>query len=338
MSIDNIDTAKPSAGTRPTAGRPRSWNTGGSTGDPAGGSIASSAMSDYVVPPAMLAVAVACGLASHMHVGFPAEFSAAIGLALFCIMLLGHVLLRPGDRIEINDRAAADVTLAMQRAPRAARPSATSEAAAHDAGRKTVPPAPAEHRRPPALQQAVPPPSLAQSPAAEPSVAALSALVPKPALQKAMAEVPIVPALPPSLPPSVAAAEPASKQQWTYRPLDLQLPVRVDADKPADDPSRSLSSLRPTMAEGTTAAPTFGTAPLSEPERVEQILKRLAAQIRAGGDPLPANPLLAAAPAAAGAADGRLWRRCQLCTRASGRGRSHPWLSGDPGRRRSGGR
>ena len=42
-------------------------------------------VTEYIVPPAMLVVAVAAGLACNMHVGFAPELAAAIGLTLFCI-------------------------------------------------------------------------------------------------------------------------------------------------------------------------------------------------------------------------------------------------------------
>ena len=58
---------------------------------------------EHAVPPAMLVVAIAMGVAGHLHLGLTQEFAAAVGLALYCIMLLCHVLLRAADAA---DRAA----------------------------------------------------------------------------------------------------------------------------------------------------------------------------------------------------------------------------------------
>ena len=258
------------------------------------------AVTDYIVPPAMLAVAIACGLASCLHLGFTAEFSAAIGLALFCILLLCHVLLRPADHLEpASERPAIpEVASPLARPQRAERSSLQP-----DLRERRPEPAPLQAAtRPepalPARAQGLPAPTTQpasvsesgradvrwpQTPDQAPFAAEAPPATPVQEL-KAAREAPASPT-PPSLPGAQLEAQPDSRSQhWTYRPLNLQLPVHVGRDAASEQVSRAIGDLRPTIVEEPTSAPTFGTAPLSEPERVEQILKRLAAQIRAGGD------------------------------------------------------
>lgn len=48
----------------------------------------------------MLIAAVAAGIASHLHLGVSLEVAAAVGISMFCLMLMCHVLLRVADEAE----------------------------------------------------------------------------------------------------------------------------------------------------------------------------------------------------------------------------------------------
>ncbi len=65
-------------------------------------------LSQYLVPPAMLVAAVAMGVASNLHLGAPPEMAVGVGAALFCAMLLCHVLLRAADIADQAEEAAAE--------------------------------------------------------------------------------------------------------------------------------------------------------------------------------------------------------------------------------------
>ena len=274
------------------------------------------AVTDYIVPPAMLAVAIASGLASYLHVGFTPEFSAAIGLALFCILLLCHVLLRPGDHLEpaIDWPATPEVAsplARLQRSERSGMPDVPERGPALAPRQAATAPKQAQ----PTRARGVPVPTAQPPKVSEPERAdvrwppTLTAAEAPPAApvqwspmeSNVELDAPASPT-PPTLPGAQRDAEPHSpSQHWTYRPLNLQLPVHVDRDAASERTSRAIGDLRPTIVEEPTSAPTFGSAPLSEPERVEQILKRLAAQIRAGGDSDGPPPPAVEPPAASDA-------------------------------------
>ena len=61
-----------------------------------------------LVPPAMLVAAAAMGVACHLHLGFSVEVAAAVGISLFCLMLMCHVLLRAADEAERAEEEAAE--------------------------------------------------------------------------------------------------------------------------------------------------------------------------------------------------------------------------------------
>ena len=241
---------------------------------------------DLAVPPAMLVVAVACGLACHMHFGFAPEFAAAIGLTLFCIMLLCHVLLRPGEGSEpMPVAASSDVTSPLAQVKRPTRLSAGPQPSARSSARMQALKAAPATTAPPPVQ---PPPAPART-VPDMTVAQKTAAVD--------AELPVEPS-PVSEPPAraVGAAGPSS-----FRPLSLQLPVRVDAAAERGSPTAAVqpaavSALRPTITDDAASTATTEQPVLSEQQRIEQILKRLATQIRSGGQITP-PPLPAAAQA-----------------------------------------
>lgn len=75
-------------------------------------------LAKMLVPPAMLILAIALGIAGHLHLGLSSEIATAIGVALFSLMLMCHVLLRVADEAEraadeAAEREAAQVTSPM---------------------------------------------------------------------------------------------------------------------------------------------------------------------------------------------------------------------------------
>src|SRR5262245_8842779 len=106
--------------------------------------------SNLLVPPAMSIVAIAMGVASYLHLGLSVELAVAVGLSLFCLMLLCHVLLRAADAADQAAEAAAErrtVQVASplpppaRRRPSGAPPSdaSTSERAARSATESAEP-------------------------------------------------------------------------------------------------------------------------------------------------------------------------------------------------------
>lgn len=208
---------------------------------------------EYAVPPAMLVVAIAIGLAGHLHLGLAAELAAAIGLAIFCVMLLGHVVLRP---IETIQRAVSGKAPAIM-SPRAR---AKREAGAADVPAPlAVEPMrdiPDHHTALTQLQQRAAPPS----PVAGAEQRAAAPIAEPAAMGSAAAE----------------PAVPREAESWSYRPLDLKLPTVV-VDEPAAPDTKA--ALRPTIAA---EAPSAAAAVETESDRIDRVLKRLAQQIRAG--------------------------------------------------------
>lgn len=77
----------------------------------------------FLVPPAMLVVAIAMAIAGQVHLGLSAEIAVAVGISLFCLMLMCHVLLRVADEAERAAEEAADRGIGQVASPMpAARP------------------------------------------------------------------------------------------------------------------------------------------------------------------------------------------------------------------------
>ncbi len=203
----------------------------------------------------MLVVAIAMGIAAHLHMGLTGEMAAAIGVALFCVMLMCHVLLRMADEAE---RAAED---------------------AAERGIRQVPsPMPIE---PPSETASVEPIG------GERGQAEFGGAVPL-ARERDPEFSPMQPAL------EATAENEAGAPGWSFRPVDLMQPDAARPAAPvvhhASDPG-SLGEFRPTYAEHNLDAVTVAAdLPLSvdriegdrEADRIDSILKRLADQIHAG--------------------------------------------------------
>lgn len=202
---------------------------------------------ERIVPPAMLVVAIAMGVAGHLHLGLTSEFAAAVGLSLFCIMLLCHVLLRVADAA---DRAA----------------EAEEERLAGEVASPIPVPAmpPAPPMSPPARPVAATPPA---APRSEPAAKAPA----------------------PSTTTTEAAPTPPTLTGWDFRPSDAD-----NTPPPHPQLPRAPSLARPTPAD----TPAHATTPRREtPAHVDDILRRLAEQIRSGGAAAPAERIEPALPA-----------------------------------------
>ena len=238
------------------------------------------AIADVVVPLAMLVVAVACGLASHLHFGFVPEFAAANGLALFCIMLLGHVLLR-------SDPAGSDFGELQQTSVASPLP------AAPHSGRQTSRPS----LQPSAQVTGLPETASSETEAhvktsagkATPAAAPPLSVLPSHALGLRPAFV--------DQPESAAVEIENTAAQAIADHLTVLRPSAVSRPTPSSV-SPSLSPLSIDVAEERRAESTITSGPqsrhapvqpLSQQQHVEHILKRLADQIRAGGGDGQAN-------------------------------------------------
>ena len=78
----------------------------------------------FLVPPAMFVVAIAMAVAAHLHLGFTVEIAAAVGVSLFCLMLMCHVLLRVADDAERAAEEAAERGIGQVSSPMPAAPPA----------------------------------------------------------------------------------------------------------------------------------------------------------------------------------------------------------------------
>lgn len=80
----------------------------------------------FLVPPAMLVVAIAMAIAGQVHLGLSAEIAVAVGISLFCLMLMCHVLLRVADEAERAAEEAAERGIGQVASPMPpTRPAAT---------------------------------------------------------------------------------------------------------------------------------------------------------------------------------------------------------------------
>jgi EAL domain-containing protein (putative c-di-GMP-specific phosphodiesterase class I) len=214
--------------------------------------------SQYLVPPAMLVVAVAMAVAAHLHMGLAAEMAAAVGVALFCLMLLCHVLLRMADDAE---RAAED-------------------AAERGIGQVSSP-MPVE---PPSETSSVEP--IGEVAQAEADNVQISMGPVLDARGSAPANLPS--------PPQITVEHGVGEPGWSFRPVDLMQPEATLPAAPValDAPGlRSLGEFRPTYAEHKLEAggdagevsPSLDLISVDrEADRIDAILKRLATQIHAG--------------------------------------------------------
>ncbi len=242
-------------------------------------------LQQWLVPPAMLIVAAAMGTASNLHLGLSVEIAVAVGVSMFCLMLMCHVLLRMADEAE---------RVAEEEAER---------------GATNVPsPMPAAYMaRPIEPRQHETMPHYTTMPA-EPGA-------PEP--QGPPAGIASPPALPAS-PPAQAEVRP----DWTFRPVDLRQPGMAPAADTAFEqresgtpPLPELGQLRPSfeahVAEPSTRTDEPHSLPARDADRIDSILKRLARQIQAGsaarlGVAPDATPAAAMQPASAPTGDAPL--------------------------------
>ena len=235
---------------------------------------------ELLVPPAMLAVSAAAGMAGYLHLGLAPELAAAIALAFFCVLLLCHVVLRPmpapGHTAERRPPAIVSplARARMQEETAAGRDAPSVQVNAEplvgDRGAPRSTPRP----RPPAALKGAP---TGAAIGVEPAKAPLTEPIAKQPAAAAVTEQAATTALPElkPVPPPVGAG-------WTYRPVDLKLPTLVDDESAASGDIVGLGALRPTIADDVPSQ-----APASEAERIDGILKRLAQQIRAGSEATP---------------------------------------------------
>lgn len=238
------------------------------------------------VPPAMLVVAIAMGVAGHLHLGLTPEFAAAVGLSLFCIMLMCHVLLRVADAADRaaeaeEERLAGEVASPL---PVPAMPPAPPMNTAPPRPDVGAPQAMPRHQQAGGAAARVRPVAAARAPVSdpEPAVAPGSGLAPG----------------------SGVGSSSAAPTGWDYRPVDPR-PQIADADQAR---GTSNSGALRDFAPGSFVPP-------RDSAHVDAILKRLATQIR--GDaaepsararaepalPLPAGAQPAAPVAEVGTAD-----------------------------------
>ena len=212
-----------------------------------------------LVPPAMLIAASAMGVASHLHLGLSGETATAAGVALFCLMLMCHVLLRVADEAERAEDEAAERGIELVASP--------------------MPAAPVERLS--AWNE--PHPSNASATTGEAPVdvgEAQSAAMAQPAVAEALANVSW------DFRPQDLQRQPAG-----FTPV--RDPTRQGASVGASVQSQpnpgsaplDLGQMRPTHADHALQS---ASAPINrEAERIDAILKRLATQIHAGAAQLP---------------------------------------------------
>ncbi len=251
-------------------------------------------MSNYLVPPAMLVAAVAMGVASNLHLGLATDMAIAVGAAMFCAMLLCHVLLRAADMADRAEEEAQERRISHVDSPMPM-------------------PLPATLREPEPVVGALTPPH-------HPAEAAefgrgLGALAGQD-IQPLVVEPPVVPVLP-EMPPVVAsvdaviAAAPSMSRSpmglstpmewdlpgqrihpsaWNFRPVDLRgpaddMPARASDVGVATDAhvmAAAIGALRPTLDDRPVEPPAAVPAGSGDADRIDIILKRLAQQIKAG--------------------------------------------------------
>ncbi len=263
-------------------------------------SNARSAVVDLVVPASMLAVATAVGVASYLHLGLAMELAIAVTLTLFSLFLVGHILLRAADAAERRDARSS-----RQRATADTQPQRPAQTEA-----ETLDIAPHLHAQQPvdpAASEAVATPSL------RPSVVAEAAEPPPLPVDPGLTVV----AAPDAAPDAkldhthtfdAAATAPdkdaiAAASGWSFRPLELRRPNAVD-EQPAPERPDTGHQQQPTVDLPEIASESQAAAPNAEAKRVDDILRRLAAQIRAGQAAAAlANPPPQADQRAGGAAE-----------------------------------
>ncbi len=225
---------------------------------------------DAFIPVAMLAVSAAAAVASNLHFGLELELAAACGLTLFSALLILHLLLRrkPAQDGPMRDPLDLPERGGAGGRRRAGPPHASNQNAPHADARAT------EH--------------------GEPRPADLwPELGPAPFAWEHYPEAPGVEAVPrramePAFDPSPAeAARPAP---WAFRPGSPRPPQSQPPDLHADFGPRVAPPAPPGPAEDESAA-------------IDQILKRLAAQIQSGTEEVARHELAAARAAAIAPSD-----------------------------------
>lgn len=219
--------------------------------------------STYLVPPAMLIVAIAMGIASHLHLGIGADMAIAVTAALFCAMLLSHVLLRAADLADRAEEEAEGRRMAQVSSPMPTIP---------EPGRAELHPAPDQPVAPAARKVM----SFEEHVAAAEFGRGLGSL--------AAQDVTSVAATAPVASAGPELAQPAPVPPgWTMRPADVVFapdPEPAAAVPVPADVAAAIGTLRPTLAEH--ALPRGGVA---EADRIDRILRRLAHDIKSGAAP-----------------------------------------------------
>ncbi len=232
-----------------------------------------------LVPPAMLIAAIAIGIAGNLHLGLSPEVSIAVGVCLFCLMLMSHLLLRVADDAdraeeETTERRTEQVASPMPMAPRngllPADEAHTMAAVEPTAATIYEPTAAAgfdeQHSFRPAQHE----------PMHEPMPGA-----PHPAVREPADT---------ALPENYAGA---AASDWGYRPTVLREPdlgqIAIDGSSPEPMSQRELpelGNLRPAANDALVQYPTVGAHDPQildrEADRIDAILKRLALQIHTG--------------------------------------------------------
>jgi EAL domain-containing protein (putative c-di-GMP-specific phosphodiesterase class I) len=217
-------------------------------------------LNHVLVPPAMLVTAIAMAVASHLHLGFAPELATAIGIALFCLMLTSHVLLRAADEAERVEDEAAERDMAHVTSPLPAVAPTEAEIEARLARTAAVEERPPEDKETAPREAASPAPSFApQAPAFDRN-----------------GERDVAPA-------------------WAFRPVDLRqpaadaiefMPAAAGTEARETPELPGLGELRPTIEAHrlqSSAAPSGAQLSIDrEADRIDSILKRLARQIHAG--------------------------------------------------------
>lgn len=239
-------------------------------------------LASLLIPPAMMIAAAAMGVASHLHLGLTVEIAFAVGVALFCVMLLCHVLLRAADAAERAAEEAVERGIPQVESPMPRELSPRMPAASRrpsPVGGQPVPmppyrPGPVEVTPPPLPEPAIEPPAVAVDP---PAAVAMTGASDRLDAASEVLDAPV----------PLAAASPAG---WAFRPVDVTL-APIDPPVAGTYPSAAppLGSIRPRLPADL-SLPVGETSRSAEADRIDAILKRLAAQIQAGSSDSAVRP------------------------------------------------
>ena len=257
-------------------------------------------MSNYLVPPAMLVAAVAMGVASNLHLGLATDMAIGVGAAMFCAMLLCHVLLRAADMADRAEEEAEERRIAKVDSPMP-MPVREPEPVVEPLAPPQHPAEAAEFGRGLGAMAGQDIQSVVVEPPAVPVAVAVVFDTP-PAVAASGGSVdaaPYLSRLPVGLSPPMERELPGQRinpSAWTFRPVDLRgpaddMPARgsdIGAATDAHVMAAAIGALRPTLDDRPIGAPVAVQSGSGEADRIDNILKRLAQQINAGslhGDP-----------------------------------------------------